>query len=155
GSGARGRTEFIPSHAAPDGSRGKAEPRAVRTEEARDLVAGRVLGSDGKPLKDAKVSLWPATGKEPIARTTTDADGRFRLSVAKGSAQGGTVVTTAAGRCPDWVAVPTTGSAKELTLRLTTEGLPIEGRILSLEGKGLANVPVQVVWISKNPDGDL
>src|SRR5439155_27144079 len=65
------------------------------------------------------------------------------------------VVATAADRRPDWAAVPTAGSAKELILRLAKDDLPIDGRILSLEGKGLANIPVQVVWVSKNPDGDL
>jgi hypothetical protein len=131
------------------------EPLVPGTEKARDVVAGQVLGADGKPMQGANVYLWPATGKEAIARTTTDATGRFRLSIAKGVAQGGTVVATAADRRPDWVAVPATGGAKELTLRLAADDLPIEGRILSLEGKGLANVPVQVMWIAKNPDGDL
>ncbi|MBI1914176.1 MAG: sigma-70 family RNA polymerase sigma factor [Planctomycetes bacterium] len=131
------------------------EPHVARTAEVRDAVAGRVLGSDGKPIKDANVGLWPATGKEPLARTMTDAEGRFRLSVAKGIAQDGTIVATAPDRRPDWAAVPTAGGAKDLTLRLAEDDLPIEGRILSLEGKGLANVPVQVVWVSKNPDGDL
>jgi RNA polymerase sigma factor (sigma-70 family) len=129
--------------------------RGTRAQEARDFVAGRVLGPDGNPIKGANVSLWSATGKEPLARTKTDGEGRFRLSTTKGVAQGGTVVATAAERRPDWIAMPAPGSAKDVALRLADDDLPIDGRILNLEGKGIPNVPVQVLWVSKNPDGDL
>ncbi|HKB37854.1 MAG TPA: sigma-70 family RNA polymerase sigma factor [Gemmataceae bacterium] len=132
--------------------------RSAEGDKANEALtlSGRVLGPDGKPVKGASVCLWPSAGKESLARTTTDADGRFRLSVAKKLGQDGTVVAMAEGRCPDWVVVPaSSGDRKALTLRLAEDDLPINGRVLTLEGKAIANIPVQVVWVSKNPAGDL
>jgi protocatechuate 3,4-dioxygenase beta subunit len=42
-----------------------------------------------------------------------------------------------------------------MTLRLGKEDVPVEGRILNLEGKGVPGAQVQVLGVMKNPDGDL
>ena len=70
----------------PGGSRNQAL-RSAHADDPKDasVVAGRVLGPDGKPMKGAGVCLWPKAGNEPVARATTDADGRFRLSAPKGA----------------------------------------------------------------------
>jgi hypothetical protein len=77
------------------------EVRAVSVELRRGaLVGGRLLEHDGAtPVPDAQVQLWPvgararpqhpgwsSTGDEPIAWTTTHADGRFAFGqVADGA----------------------------------------------------------------------
>src|SRR5262249_33950690 len=119
------------------------------------VVAGRVLAADGKPAKNASVALWPKGGKEPLARTTTDVDGHFRLAVPKGAgASGGTIVATAEGHGPAWVDVPPAGRG-ELTLRLVRDDVPIKGRLLTLEGRPIVGATVQVLALDEPTEGSL
>jgi RNA polymerase sigma factor (sigma-70 family) len=132
------------------------EQRFARADEPKDasVVVGRVLGPDGKARKDASVCLWANTGNEPLTRTTTDAEGRFRLSTPKGAvARGGKIVATAEGHGPAWTDA-TTG-AGELTLRLVRDDVPVNGRILSLEGKPVVGATVKVLALDEPTDGGL
>src|SRR5262249_25086189 len=78
----------------------------------------------------------------------------FRLPAAQRQLQGGAVVASAEGLCPDWAEVPA-GKPGELTLKLSDDDLPVRGRVLSLEGKPLPGVRVEVLGVMKNPGGDL
>lgn len=46
------------------------------------LVSGRIVDAEGKPLADAWVEGPGANRSERIARTRTDADGRFMLTTS-------------------------------------------------------------------------
>jgi RNA polymerase sigma factor (sigma-70 family) len=131
-------------------------PRPAEGDKPNEALTltGRVLGPGGKPVKGVSVCLWPSTGKEPLARTTTEADGRFRLSTPKGTvARGGTVVATAEGHGPAWAAPP--AGRDEMTLRLVRDDVPINGRLLSLEGRPIVGATVQVLALDDPADGGL
>jgi RNA polymerase sigma factor (sigma-70 family) len=128
----------------------KITPAPATVEQKTVDVSGRVVNLDGQPVAGAAVSVWARTAKTdaPLARATTDKDGRYRLNVPRAE---GLVVATANGFGPDWQALaPTT---KEITLRLAPDDVPIQGRFLNLEGRGVAGVTVRVRRVEKRADG--
>jgi RNA polymerase sigma factor (sigma-70 family) len=120
----------------------------------RSDLSGRVLGPDGDAVHGARVVLWPGAGKAPIARTTTDPEGRFHLRAGKQASRGATVVATAQGYASDW-RVLLDDRPGEMTLRVAKDDVPIKGRVLTLEGKPVTSARVRVLGVEKNPDGDL
>jgi RNA polymerase sigma factor (sigma-70 family) len=117
-------------------------------------IRGRVLGPDGKPMPEARVTLWPASNKNPLAQTTADPQGRFRLSAPKTLCYKAMLVATAEGRAPDWRQV-SMDRLDDITLRLASDDVPINGRVLNLEGRPVAGALVRVLGVEKNPDGNL
>src|SRR5207248_6129914 len=88
------------------------------------------------------------------ARATTDADGRFRVSVPKGAVvREGKVVATAKGHGPAWTDLP--AGRGELILRLVRDDVPVNGRILTLEGRAIVGATVQVLALDEPTDGGL
>jgi RNA polymerase sigma factor (sigma-70 family) len=133
----------LPARAASAGQ----PPTAAKKELADVVVSGRVLGPDGKPFEGAKVVLFgPArAGKDTQARATTGADGRFHVSIRRDDRRRqATIVATAQGLGPDWVEL-SEHKQGELTLRLVKDDVPIQGRILDLEGEPVANATVHVL----------
>ncbi len=120
-------------------------------------VAGRVVGPDGKPIKAARL-YWPRIPKtqpkseediEFPERAKTDADGRFRFELPRSDIRPEwniSLVAAADGYGVDGVELPKDGSPADLTLRLVRDQ-PIEGRILTTEGKPLAGVRVRALEI--------
>jgi RNA polymerase sigma factor (sigma-70 family) len=155
-----------PKEAPPAPPRAPAEP-AARPPEANAPAAtfrGRVLGPDGKPVPGAE--LFVVTGlkdDQPAVRATTGADGRFALPVRRGEAVDGDkrplhtfqVVATAEGHGPAWVNVDDRAPARDLTLRLVRDDVPIEGRIVTREGKPVAGATVRVATIAAMSGGGL
>jgi RNA polymerase sigma factor (sigma-70 family) len=135
----------------------KAAPTAPPSRPARSAskdkaieIKGRVLDPDGKPVAGAPLILISDTsGKKADAtvRATSDKEGRFRFTAkpadydSKGKA---TLAVTANGFGPDWVEV-TTKNKDAITLHPVKDDVPIEGRILDLEGKPVAGVTVRVL----------
>jgi protocatechuate 3,4-dioxygenase beta subunit len=127
-------------------------------------VKGRVVGPNGKPVKGAKVWLVleplavKRTAANPRVVATTDADGAFAVT-EKGTgrhrnwAAGAQVVATADGFGPAWAAA-NTKKDKSLELQLVKDE-PINGRILTLEGKPIAGVRVRVLEVSVPTGPDL
>jgi hypothetical protein len=150
-----------PSGAAPV-TKAKAETANAKqsaTDEALH-VTGRVLGPDGQAFEGASISVWTSGAKKkaPRAREITGKDGRFRISVPRGdSQQQAIVVATAQGHDLDWVELPhSIPKDREFTLRLARDDVPINGRLINLEGRGIAGVTVQVRRMEKREDdGDL
>ena len=116
--------------------------------------AGLVLDPDGKPVAGAKLHLayWRDQGPARTeVRGTTDAQGRFGFTVTKRDfpdtdeeqpwtwAQ---VVATAEGFGLGWAsAFDKNGKTLDppgLTIRLAKDDVPIEGRIVDLEGRAVA-----------------
>jgi RNA polymerase sigma factor (sigma-70 family) len=146
-----------------------AQDRKAQTpqKEPKDsiTVTGHVLDPDGKPVKGARL-YWPHVPKtEPkseedlefLQRTQTGADGRFRFELPRSDILPDwyfVLVAVADGYGVDAVELPKDGSAANVTLRLVKDQ-PIEGRIVSTEGKPLAGVRVRVLAISAMRQGRL
>jgi RNA polymerase sigma factor (sigma-70 family) len=128
----------------------KAGARPKKSETV--LVAGRVLGPDGKPVGGAKV-FFHTKGKSKEG-TRTGADGRFRLEVSKAEIEGrGQVVASVAGLGPDWLRLRGRPDLKDITLHLVKDDLPISGRILDLEGMPIAGLSVEVASLEARVNG--
>jgi RNA polymerase sigma factor (sigma-70 family) len=128
----------------------KVAPAPAAVEEKTVDVSGQVVNPDGRPVAGAAVSVWTQTAETdaPRARATTDKDGRYRLTAPKAE---GLVVAAANGFGPDWQAL--TPTTKEINLRLAPDDVPIRGRFLNLEGRGIAGVTVRVRRVEKRADG--
>jgi RNA polymerase sigma factor (sigma-70 family) len=129
-------------------------PARKRHEEAAVVIHGRVFGPGGKPTARARVYVdahWPV--EKALASTATAEDGAFSFTLKRlqlVNPQSGFplarvgLVATAPGCGPDWRDVPLTEAGKEVTLRLVKDDVPIQGRILSLEGKPQTGVKVRL-----------
>jgi RNA polymerase sigma factor (sigma-70 family) len=137
------------------------KPKLLAGNDDKETVtySGRVLGPDGKSFVGATLSVWTKAAKTQRSRIfeKTDKDGRFRITVPRAQLEHARVVATAEGYGPDWVELrPSTPKEHELTLRLARDDVPINGRIVNLEGRGIAGVTIQVRKMEKREDdGDL
>ncbi|MEX2118286.1 MAG: M56 family metallopeptidase [Pirellulales bacterium] len=123
-------------------------------------IRGRVVGPDGKPLPEARVlvirsytesATWTFTS-ESVAAVECDADGNFVAEVAGRPDRfasldnflnvGTMLVAVAEGFGADWYAVQ--GEDRDVVLKLERDTVPIEGRVLDLEGRPIAGVNVSV-----------
>jgi protocatechuate 3,4-dioxygenase beta subunit len=134
--------------------------RSASKDEALS-IKGRVLDPGGKPLAGARLLLRSeaAAKKAGVSvRATTDKDGLFQFQVpaADFGPQGKTTLAASAqGFGPDWIEL-TTEHRNDLTLRLVKDDVPIEGRVLDLEGKPIAGVTIEVQRLArKAKDEDL
>jgi RNA polymerase sigma factor (sigma-70 family) len=128
------------------------------------MMKGRVLNPDGNPVVGARVYVDPQSPEEKPIASTTGKDGRFSLKFARSClVEAETkfplrcvrLVATAKEHGIDWLEVPLDDVGKEATLRLVKDDIPIQGRIISLEGKPLAGIKVRVKAIEEFPKGDL
>jgi RNA polymerase sigma factor (sigma-70 family) len=128
-------------------------PGAPATE-----VAGRVLDADGKPVAGARVLLpkfWPdGEAEAPGVAPTTDADGRFRLrrEPSADPRPFQQLVAVADGFGPDWVYLHDANPG-EVTLRLPKDDVPVEGRVLDLEGKPVAGATARLTRLETTTEG--
>jgi RNA polymerase sigma factor (sigma-70 family) len=146
-------------------------PKPKQSDEETVAVRGRVLDPDGKPLAGAKLYSYVAYTRDSDfpeksipPQTTSDKNGRFELQISAGNflpaptqiVYGKTTVAALAdGFGPAWVSFSTAAEGKDLTLKLVKDDVPIEGRILDLEGKPVGGVAVSVVGIEVYPGDDL
>jgi protocatechuate 3,4-dioxygenase beta subunit len=135
-------------------------PRDVPTRTAqgpRVQVSGRVLDPAGRPVTGARlVFVYPSPEQAPErVRATSTADGGFRFSLPRDideEAWSGNpwdhtyVVAVAEGYGFAWARVRPDRPG-ELTLRLVKDDLPIQGRVIDLQGKPVAGATVRI-----NPD---
>ncbi len=175
----------------------KADSPAVETSADADNAqaskpdafefAGKVVGTDGKPVAGAKVFViyYTPTHIETKPRATSTADGRFAFTMSKREFDQGEkaapwqwafVVATAPGFGLGWVlaaGVETRGEILEAlkatpnynpepsiisldsTIRLVADDVPIEGRILNLEGQPVVGARVQAIELHGNPQNSL
>jgi RNA polymerase sigma factor (sigma-70 family) len=151
--------------AGPQG-KGAAAGAPARKDDAAAEVTGVVLGADGKPCAGAQLFLWTSAVKNKADMpmlATTGADGRFRLAVARADRdRDAKIVARAKGLGPDWAEVARIDKGGDVTLHLAKDDVPINGRIIDLEGRPVAGVTIQVLrleqselksWIDKAKQG--
>src|SRR5262249_39336645 len=119
-------------------------------------VSGRVVDPEGKPVAGAKVFF--ARGilahrdppPPPPPAVTSAADGRFRLRVSrtgypeeymKAQWMRGAVVALGKGFGFGWAGADSAEKLTDVTVRLGKD-VPIEGRVLDLQGQPVAGVRV-------------
>ena len=132
-------------------------------------IHGRVLDPQGKPAAGAKVlavqdyfTAWSHTSV-PLVTTKSDEAGRFHLEFRKSeivqSDQLLQRVSIIAKPLDSklgiaWIRCDAVKPGEETTLQLVADE-PIEGQIVDLEGRPIANVDVRVNQLSTNAKGDL
>jgi RNA polymerase sigma factor (sigma-70 family) len=141
------------------------QANAAGNQQQSVTFQGQVLGPDGKPASGAVIYTFMARrGEIPkaVSRAKGGDDGKFQFDLNKAEfdavidiAPLATVMVVAAapGTGPDWVAVRTPPEGG-LSLRLVDDSVPIEGRIVDLQGKPVAGAKISRGWIkAEGPDG--
>jgi RNA polymerase sigma factor (sigma-70 family) len=124
--------------------------------------SGRVVDETGRPVEGARVYVVNVyrPDKPPAPKATTGGDGRFRFSAPVSEYRNAEyaryvpVIAAASGFGPGLSDPELPAAGRELTLRLVAD-LPIEGRVVDLEGRPVtgATVRVKAVWMP--PGGTL
>jgi RNA polymerase sigma factor (sigma-70 family) len=128
---------------------------AKETKDNAIAIQGRVLGPDGKPVPGAKVRFV-------TEEVESDKDGAYRVSLARPDGDKGPftrasrywymVAATADEYGPDFRPIGTADKEGTLDLHLVKDDVPIEGRILDLEGRPVAGATIRVARLSAASD---
>jgi protocatechuate 3,4-dioxygenase beta subunit len=126
----------------------------------RYSVSGQVLDPDGRPVAGASIYLTALADDRAVQRprTTTDADGRFAISVTRSELYSMPdwfdarrriqVIAQAPGFGPAWTEEGEGTSGGPVMLRLARDDVPIEGTIADLEGRPVAGAKVRPTMLS-------
>jgi RNA polymerase sigma factor (sigma-70 family) len=146
-----------------------ADPKpAAKPDGPQMTVTGHVLDPDGKPLAGAEVAVcarqgvmlsswqgWASYRKEVLARSRSDKDGGYRLTVPRPdplmNLRSVHVVATAAGHGLAWKSLDPDAEHGEAELKLP----PVQrvaGRLVGLQGEGAAGVTVHVVKVTRKAE---
>jgi beta-lactamase regulating signal transducer with metallopeptidase domain len=147
---------------------------ATKTTEAPSKaatfrIAGRVLGPDDKPLTGAKLYFAPhvgATEQDLQVRDVADSSGKFSFMVpvadldrvVKGLRAPWShprVTARFDGLGPGWKYVVKPHENEDLTLRLVRDDVPIQGRIVTLEGNPVPGATIHVLRVEASPEENL
>lgn len=145
----------------------QAADRTGKDSDTRELY-GIVRGPDGQPFAGARlfVPYENSRGDTYLDKAISGADGRFRFTVTRGEfddvsydpLRNLNVVAWSSGLGIGWDRVVKVDGQPapdhELTLRLVKD-VPIEGRILTLEGKPLVGARIKINFIQSFRNGDL
>lgn len=138
------------------------EQKSTTADAPNEVVcAGRVLDREIRPVAGAKVYLtyYSKEPGPPLVRATTDSDGRFEFVVDRESlgtvAADAQIVAVADGYGLDWQQLfDDANQTRALELRLVPD-VPIEGRIIDIEGNPVAAATVEVQSLRTTPDENL
>src|SRR5262249_21144390 len=152
----------------PEQSKSADTPEAKDTSAAKPAdtqppeIAGRVVDSDGKPVKGAKVYILYYTPKAlPIPdRATTDADGRFKFTLKASDFdptysttpwRGAFVVAKSDGYGVGWAQTDTKDDSwsSKLSIQLPKDAPPLTGRFVNLEGKPIPGVKARLIGVQQ------
>jgi RNA polymerase sigma factor (sigma-70 family) len=164
GAQAAREAEVAQTESPPSAAKGEEPPPSPRAEGKEAVsVRGRVLDPDGKPVAGAKLYLNTFNPKDPThtVRATSGTDGRFELSFARSELNHtytdnpvGQVIAVGEGLGFDVALVGEPGKDGELTLHLVKD-VPINGRIVDLEGKPVNGAKVRVTDVLAYKGEDL
>ena len=133
------------------------------------IVHGSVIDPEGAPVAAADVYVlrwyWDFGDKKPLAETKTGKDGKFEISYRKSQFmenagrpdqwREAAIAAFAKGFGPGWTTYEQIPLGSEATIRLVVDDLPIEGRLIDLEGKPVAGARVNVSTLAMAKDEDL
>jgi hypothetical protein len=133
-------------------------------------IRGQVLDPDGKPVAGAQIVLGrplvlglpqigPTDWRSPRRLTISGTDGRFEaalpresLPLSRPNDKAHPVIAAFAARFgPDWIKLDLKGAGKELTFRLRRDEVPIEGRVINLEGRPVRGLTVSLASLMELP----
>jgi hypothetical protein len=134
-----------------------ADQSAARAEGARRF-SGKVVQPDGKPAPGAQVFfIRSGPGYFIELKATTGPNGEFEFTVpAKARFDGASlrIKSVKSGFGPAWIDPGTAKQSTDLSLTLAADDLPIEGRIVNLEGRPVGGAAVRVVAIETFANDD-
>jgi RNA polymerase sigma factor (sigma-70 family) len=145
----------------------QAQRKAVKpNDDSNQLVTygGRVFEASGRPVPGARVYLYHPSlkpSKDLPVRATSDAHGRFDFELPRSEFDTtyndtpwsfGTIVARAPGYA--FGLASTHGDGKDSNPQLVRD-LPIEGRIIDLEGRPIVGATVKVLEVRASADGAL
>jgi hypothetical protein len=160
-------------------SQAESKPRSSQQREhqgpqqQRDTsvtVSGQILDPDGMPVRDTKVYYYLFRASSPPGpearevRATSSADGRFRFQMPPSDLDKleqdtpwdkVMIVAVASGYGPAWTSFSTPEEAARLKLQLVKDDVPINCRILDLEGRPIPGITVRTQTIIDGQNGRL
>jgi RNA polymerase sigma factor (sigma-70 family) len=166
------------STTSPPGRRGADQTGTPRSGD-RITLSGRVLDPDAKPVEGAGVYfirpvpfVWVPHPRPPRAlepKATSGPDGRFKILIDRAEWDDvcsipnrfgpqlrtfPAIAAVASRYGPSWVLLPRPEAQSGVTLRLVKDDVPIEGRILDLEGRPVpgASVTIEEIWATPGED---
>ena len=101
-----------------------------------------MVGPNGNPVAGARVSAFQ--WKKSLSQTKSAPDGRFRIAFPRSDFEGTRIVASSDGFGPAWIDAIPVNKDDDITLRLVPDDVPIEGRILDLEGQPVRAVRVKI-----------
>ena len=130
-------------------------PVKVPAKEIKQMtLTGRVLDPDGKPMAGAKLHIpyYTKAGYTTLQKAASGPDGRFQFTIAESEFRDCTLenplsvlwlAAVADGLGLGWLGYDVVTKGGELTLRLVRD-VPIQGRVLDLQGKPVAGAKVRI-----------
>lgn len=139
----------------------KAEPKP--TEAKEQTITGTVTGPDGKPVASAKLWLCEPGGliasklSAPEHVATTNEQGRFVITRKDNSAElAGAIVAATKDGFGVGVDVATVGEGTlHCSLTLVKDDVPVEGRVIDLQGQPVAGATVRPISLYRTPTENL
>ncbi|MFL5338951.1 MAG: sigma-70 family RNA polymerase sigma factor [Gemmataceae bacterium] len=146
-----------PAQANPADPPKPAAPKADAPPPETKTYVGRVVGPDGKPAAGARLFIpKSATERVDVVEIAISDDaGRFRFEAARPASVPPTrwvIAARAPGFAGDWAELR--DGQSEISLKLVAD-VPVEGRLLDLEGRARPGLTVELSKLETTPGGDL
>jgi hypothetical protein len=140
----------VPTGTKTSHSKSTSSPAISTSNDETIGIKGRVLDPDGKPFAGASLFLLADFQRKNLnvsVRATSDNEGGFHIKAkpkdfdSKGKA---ILAVRADGFGPNWTEI-TANSKDPITLPLVKDDVPIEGRVLDLEGRPVVDAKIRLL----------